>query len=102
MHVYKTLRAITRAIRATVMAVDKLSNKADDVAERIGAAAIAAGHAALNRLEDKAFNRLMRIKDDVEARIEQALDHEAAAHEDFQSEVEALADHRRMLEIEVL
>lgn len=102
MHVYKTLRRVALALRAIELALVKSMNNVGVAAERVADTAIEHGHKALDKQGDKAFAKLIKIRTEAEAAIEALLGDQEAAHEDYQDAVEAIADHRQMLETEVL
>ncbi len=102
MHLYKTLRIVAKALRSVQVALHRATNHAATAAFHTSGIAKQAGFDALQRQEDKAFNRLMTIKSEVEVRIEEALGDEDAAHWEFHETIETVADRRRMIENEVL
>lgn len=102
MHVYKTLRKLTLALRVIETALIESLSKVGAHAEAMADRAVDAGHAALDKQENSALDKLIQTKNRTADIIEHALGNEESAHWDYQDAMDTIIDHRRMIETEVL
>lgn len=102
MHVYRALRAVTLGLRAAEVKLLKLIDKTSAAADTLGSTAKNAAHAALQRQEDKAFNKLLKVKSDTEVSIEALLQIEDNAHFDYDTAIDTADAHRQRIASEVL